>query len=120
MAINENVESCGSRTVLLSQAQPRHHWQKPEINNEVLRRIQESNFEEANLPGFDDQLWLYFNQLPARYALDVNVERAEDVLAHKRVKVPEVLQSLRFTPRTIPSFISPPTATWTTTTQQRP
>ncbi|KAM2621680.1 hypothetical protein TB2_026402 [Malus domestica] len=85
MAIDEDVESCGSRAVLSSQAQPRHHRQKLEVYNEVLRRIQESNFEEANLPGFDDQLWLHFNRLPARYALDVNVERAEDVLAHKRL-----------------------------------
>ncbi|GAY53842.1 hypothetical protein CUMW_152120 [Citrus unshiu] len=43
------------------------------------------NYDEANLPGFDDHLWLHFNRLPARYAVDVNVERAEDVLTHKRL-----------------------------------
>ncbi|XP_050127803.1 serine/threonine-protein kinase STY17-like isoform X2 [Malus sylvestris] len=85
MAIDEDVESCGSRAALSSQAQPRHHRQKLEVYNEVLRRIQDYNFEEANLPGFDDQLWLHFNRLPARYALDVNVERAEDVITHKRL-----------------------------------
>ncbi|KAJ8764236.1 hypothetical protein K2173_005976 [Erythroxylum novogranatense] len=86
MAIEEDVESCGSRAVdSFSQTNPRHQRQKLEVFNEVLRRIQESNFEEANLPGFDDQLWLHFNRLPARYALDVNVERAEDVLTHKRL-----------------------------------
>ncbi|KAH8510466.1 hypothetical protein H0E87_008140 [Populus deltoides] len=59
--------------------------QKLEVYNEILRRLQESNHEEANLPGFDDQLWTHFNSLPTRYALDVNVERAEDVLTHKRL-----------------------------------
>lgn len=68
MAIEEDVESCGSRAVdSYSQANPRHHVQKLEVYNEVLRRIQEFNYEEANLPGFDDQLWLHFNRLPARY-----------------------------------------------------
>ncbi|XP_015897875.3 serine/threonine-protein kinase STY17 isoform X2 [Ziziphus jujuba] len=85
MAIEEEVESCGSRAVSSSQGQTRHHRQKLDVYNEVLHRIQESNFEEASLPGFDDQLWLHFNRLPARYALDVNVERAEDVLTHKRL-----------------------------------
>ncbi|KAH0973152.1 hypothetical protein GBA52_025308 [Prunus armeniaca] len=85
MAIDEDVESCGSRAALSSHAQPRYQRDKLEVYNEVLRRIQQSNFEEANLPGFDDQLWLHFNRLPPRYALDVNVERAEDVLTHKRL-----------------------------------
>ncbi|XP_040370867.1 serine/threonine-protein kinase STY17 isoform X2 [Rosa chinensis] len=87
MAIDEDLESCGSRAAAAfsSQAQPRHQRQKLEVYNEVLRRIQEYNYEEASLPGFDDQLWLHFNRLPARYALDVNVERAEDVLTHKRM-----------------------------------
>ncbi|KAL6226960.1 hypothetical protein ACLB2K_000919 [Fragaria x ananassa] len=88
MAIDEDLESCGSRDAAFSsqaQAQPRHQRQKLEVYNEVLRRIQDFNYEEASLPGFDDQLWLHFNRLPARYALDVNVERAEDVLTHKRL-----------------------------------
>ncbi|KAM7260823.1 hypothetical protein ACFE04_026298 [Oxalis oulophora] len=100
MAIEEDIESCGSRAAAadldyysLSSSQansnsgnnPRHHRQKLEVYTEVLRRIQESQFNEAILPGFDDQLWLHFNRLPARYALDVNVERAEDVLMHKRL-----------------------------------
>ena len=67
MGIEEDVESCGSRAVSSSQAQTRHQRQKLEVYNEVLNRIQESNFDEASLPGFDDQLWLHFNRLPARY-----------------------------------------------------
>ncbi|XP_048229674.1 serine/threonine-protein kinase STY17 isoform X1 [Ricinus communis] len=91
MAIEEDVESCGSRAIggvgesYSQTTNPRQHMQKLEVYSEVLRRIQDFNFEEANLPGFDDQLWLHFNRLPARYALDVNVERAEDVLTHKRL-----------------------------------
>ncbi|GLU19712.1 hypothetical protein SLE2022_359460 [Rubroshorea leprosula] len=85
MAIEEDTESCGSRAVdSRAQVNPRHR-QKLEVYHEVLRRIQESNYEEAYRPGFDDQLWLHFNRLPARYALDVNVDRAEDVLMHKRL-----------------------------------
>ncbi|PQQ13460.1 serine/threonine-protein kinase STY17 [Prunus yedoensis var. nudiflora] len=73
MAIDEDVESCGSRAALSSHAQPRHQRQKLEVYNEVLRRIQQSNFEEANLLGFDDQLWLHFNRLPARYRLNPRI-----------------------------------------------
>ncbi|KAF8043375.1 hypothetical protein BT93_A1652 [Corymbia citriodora subsp. variegata] len=86
MAMEDDVESCGSRAADPSaQAQPRDQRQKLEAYNEVLRRLQASDCEEAHVPGFDDQLWLHFNRLPARYALDVNVERAEDVLMHKRL-----------------------------------
>ena len=71
---DDDVESCGSRAVesYSATANPsaRHHHhhqrQKLEVYNEVLKRIQDSNFEEANVPGFDDHLWLHFNRLPAR------------------------------------------------------
>ncbi|KAG5620705.1 hypothetical protein H5410_005923 [Solanum commersonii] len=46
----------------------------------VLSRLQDLNLEEVKLPGFEDQLWLQFNHLPVRYLLNVNVERAEDVV----------------------------------------
>ncbi|CAL0314495.1 unnamed protein product [Lupinus luteus] len=86
MVIEQDIESCGSRALQSSQnAHARHQRQKLEVYNEVLRRIQDSDCDEAHVPGFDDQLWIHFNRLPARYALDVNVERAEDVLAHKRL-----------------------------------
>ena len=70
MAIEEDTESCGSRPVVLVQSpqgnSSRHHKQKLEAYNEVLSRIQDLNCEEANLLGFDDQLWLHFNRLPSR------------------------------------------------------
>ncbi|XP_043711169.1 serine/threonine-protein kinase STY46-like [Telopea speciosissima] len=84
MAMDDN-ESCSSRVVESSPTHPRQQRQKLEVYNEVLRRLKESNHEEANLPGFDDELWSHFSRLPTRYALDVNAERAEDVLKHKRL-----------------------------------
>ncbi|WRX10509.1 hypothetical protein QQP08_002996 [Theobroma cacao] len=68
MAIEEDTESCGSIAVdSLAHANPRHQRQKLDVYNEVLKRIEESKYEEANLPGFDNRLWLHFNRLPARY-----------------------------------------------------
>ncbi|XP_068482385.1 serine/threonine-protein kinase STY46-like isoform X4 [Phaseolus vulgaris] len=59
--------------------------QKVGVYNEVLCRLKELNVPEAVLPGFEDDLWTHFYRLPARYALDMNVERAEEVLMHKRL-----------------------------------
>ncbi|KAL1073000.1 hypothetical protein V6Z11_D11G191000 [Gossypium hirsutum] len=86
MAIEDDAESCGSRAVdSLVHVNPRHHRQKLDVFHQVLNRIRHSNYAEANLPGFDNHLWLHFSRLPARYALDVTVEREEDVLTHKRL-----------------------------------
>jgi hypothetical protein len=63
--VNENTTSPGS--VLQGRQHPQRMQQKLEVYNEILRRLKESNHEEANLPGFDDQLWTHFNRLPARY-----------------------------------------------------
>ncbi|XP_039059494.1 serine/threonine-protein kinase STY46-like isoform X1 [Hibiscus syriacus] len=81
----EDNESCVSKANDLSPLQRRQQRQKLEVYNEVLRRLRESDMQETNRPDFDDELWAHFNRLPARYALDVNVERAEDVLMHKRL-----------------------------------
>ncbi|KAH6757690.1 ACT-like protein tyrosine kinase family protein [Perilla frutescens var. hirtella] len=83
--VMEDNESCGSRVVESSAAKSRQQRKKVEVYNEVLRRLRESEHPEAQEPAFDDQLWAHFNRLPARYAMDVNVERAEDVLTHKRL-----------------------------------
>ncbi|GAB2282891.1 Serine/threonine-protein kinase sty17 [Dionaea muscipula] len=85
MAIDDDdSESCSSRALYSSPWTPKHHRLKLNVFNDVLRRLQFSDCDEARLPGFEDQLLLHFNRLPARYALDVNVERAEDVLMHMR------------------------------------
>ncbi|XAR73720.1 Dual-specificity kinase [Bertholletia excelsa] len=82
----DDRESCSSREVDLSPPkQARQNEQRLEVFHEVLGRLQHMNQQEARLPGFEDQLWLHFNRLPPRYAMDVNVERAEDVLTHKRL-----------------------------------
>ncbi|EOX97556.1 ACT-like protein tyrosine kinase family protein isoform 3, partial [Theobroma cacao] len=84
--VMEDNESCGSKASdTSSPVQSRQQRQKLKVYNEVLRRLRESDKEEANRPGFDDELWTHFHRLPTRYALDVNVERAEDVLMHKRL-----------------------------------
>ncbi|MED6106355.1 hypothetical protein PIB30_004130 [Stylosanthes scabra] len=63
----------------------RKQRQKVEVYSEVLTRLKELNVKEASVPGFDDELWAHFYYLPTRYALDMNVERAQDVLMHKRL-----------------------------------
>ncbi|XP_060176242.1 serine/threonine-protein kinase STY46-like [Lycium barbarum] len=83
--VMEDNESCGSRIVDSAPTNSRQQRKKMEVYNEVLRRLKQSDNTEAQQPGFDDELWSHFNRLPTRYALDVNVESAEDVLTHKRL-----------------------------------
>ncbi|KAE8818242.1 serine/threonine-protein kinase STY46 [Hordeum vulgare] len=108
MAVEEVAESCGSHAAAAgggsgggagsssppgaagsgsvagaqSWKQQQHHHHKLEVYTEVLARLHAT---EERAPGFDDELWSHFNRLPARYSMDVNVERAEDVLTHKRL-----------------------------------
>uniref|UniRef100_A0A804KE30 Uncharacterized protein n=1 Tax=Musa acuminata subsp. malaccensis TaxID=214687 RepID=A0A804KE30_MUSAM len=87
MAMEDATESCGSWAA--SDSSQAHHRQqqrhKLDVFNEVLRRLREAGRPEVQSPSFEDGLWNHFNRLPARYALDVNVERAEDVLTHKEL-----------------------------------
>ncbi|GJN18827.1 hypothetical protein PR202_gb06030 [Eleusine coracana subsp. coracana] len=55
-----------------------------EVYNEVLGRLRVAGPAEIS-PAFEDKLWAHFHRLPARYALDVNAERAQDVLTHQRL-----------------------------------
>ncbi|XP_044511950.1 serine/threonine-protein kinase STY46-like isoform X2 [Mangifera indica] len=80
-----DAESCSSRAVDFSPSQCRKQRQKVEVYEEVLCSLKETNEQETRQPGFEDELWTHFYRLPKRYALDVNVERAEDVLMHKRL-----------------------------------
>ncbi|KAL5984064.1 hypothetical protein ACLOJK_018166 [Asimina triloba] len=84
---NESCSGSSSSRALDSAPPPRakQHRRKLLVYEEVLRRLRDSANEEALQPGFDDELWAHFHRLPARYAVDVNVERAEDVLTHKRL-----------------------------------
>ncbi|XP_072967816.1 serine/threonine-protein kinase STY46-like [Typha angustifolia] len=90
MAMEDAPESCSSKGTDVSHGssrkqQQQHHHRKLEVYNEVLRRLKEAELPETLNPRFDDELWAHFNRLPARYAMDVNVERAEDVLTHKKL-----------------------------------
>ncbi|KAG5573567.1 hypothetical protein H5410_063333 [Solanum commersonii] len=82
----EDSVSCNSKGLLvLSQNSTRKRREKVEVFQEVIRRLRESNDEEANQPGFEDELWAHFTKLPLRYAVDVNIERAQDVVMHKNL-----------------------------------
>ncbi|KAL8233283.1 hypothetical protein R6Q57_003061 [Mikania cordata] len=91
---------CSSRASEVSPAAVASRKRRPkvEVYQEVLRRLRESNCVEACKPGFEDQLWAHFSRLPVRYALDVNVERAHEVLMHKN------LLEMAHDPNTRPAF----------------
>ncbi|XP_027354326.1 serine/threonine-protein kinase STY46-like isoform X3 [Abrus precatorius] len=80
-----DTESCSSRVFDSGWNQSPKQRQKVGVYNEVLCRLRELNVPEALAPGFEDELWAHFYRLPARYALDMNVERVQDVLMHKRL-----------------------------------
>ncbi|KAL9445786.1 hypothetical protein AB3S75_013634 [Citrus x aurantiifolia] len=82
-----DTESCSSRAVdfVWSESKSRKQRVKVQVYNELLFRLKQSNEEEIRQPHFEDDLWAHFYRLPSRYALDVNLERAEDVLMHKRL-----------------------------------
>ncbi|CAL5040804.1 unnamed protein product [Urochloa decumbens] len=49
------------------------------VYHDALRRLRDAGAPEAD---FADRLWAHFHRFGVRYALDVNAERAEDVLVH--------------------------------------
>ncbi|KZV39347.1 hypothetical protein F511_17539 [Dorcoceras hygrometricum] len=83
--VMELNDSSGSKVVESSPWKSGPQRKKLEVYHNVLRRLKEVDHPETQEPAFYDHLWEHFNRLPARYALDVNVERAEDVLTHKRL-----------------------------------
>lgn len=57
-----------------------------EIKNDVYNRLVEIGNEEAVCnPEFREHLDAHFNRLPASYALDINLDRVEDVLLHQKL-----------------------------------
>lgn len=63
----EDTESCSSRALESLPSPSRKRRQKVEVYHEVLRRLKESEVEEASRPGFEDELWNHFTRLPLRY-----------------------------------------------------
>ncbi|KAJ1260800.1 hypothetical protein BS78_10G259900 [Paspalum vaginatum] len=55
------------------------------VYQDVLRRLKDAGEPEALAPDFADRLWAHFHRFNVRYALDVNAERAEDVLVHMQL-----------------------------------
>ncbi|KAG2636892.1 hypothetical protein PVAP13_2NG478903 [Panicum virgatum] len=84
------AESCGSRGASppppppASAGRAAGRQRKAEAYAEVLRRIRAGGYGGGR-PELEEELWAHFQGLPARYALDVNVERVEDVLLHKKL-----------------------------------
>ncbi|XP_050886581.1 serine/threonine-protein kinase STY17 isoform X4 [Lathyrus oleraceus] len=80
-----DTESCNNRGLNINYHGPIQSL-KIEVYNDILTRLVELNAPEATLPHFQDELWLHFNTLPTRYALEMKVEKAQDVLMHKRLQ----------------------------------
>ncbi|KAK3131307.1 hypothetical protein QOZ80_6BG0504780 [Eleusine coracana subsp. coracana] len=55
------------------------------VYHDVLRRLRDAGAREALQPDFADKLWTHFHRFNFRYAMDVNVDRAEDVLTHMQL-----------------------------------
>ncbi|KAJ4822911.1 hypothetical protein Tsubulata_025923 [Turnera subulata] len=58
-----------------------------DVRNDVFNRLVESGHQEAvsNPELFREHLGAHFNRLPASYGLDVNMDRVEDVLLHRKL-----------------------------------
>ncbi|KAH9316902.1 hypothetical protein KI387_018671, partial [Taxus chinensis] len=67
------------------QQLPSGSSQAPEIWEEIYWRLVEKENEAVNTSNFAEQLQAHFNRLPPRYAMDVSVDSAEDVLIHQEL-----------------------------------
>ncbi|GAU42700.1 hypothetical protein TSUD_43100 [Trifolium subterraneum] len=55
-----------------------------DVRTDVYNRLVETGHDQAiSNPDFREQIEAHFNRLPPSYGLDVNVDRAEDVLLHR-------------------------------------
>ncbi|PSR99547.1 Serine/threonine-protein kinase [Actinidia chinensis var. chinensis] len=68
-----DTESCSSRASESVPSQSGKRRQKFEVYHEIIRRLRDSDNEEANQPGFEDELWAYFNWLPIRAAKTIRI-----------------------------------------------
>ncbi|KAJ1692581.1 hypothetical protein LUZ63_009279 [Rhynchospora breviuscula] len=72
----------GSSSQIRKQQEEQHVFV---VYEEVLKKLEEDDRPEVKQPGFKKALWDHFHRLPARYAMDVSVERAEDILMHMKL-----------------------------------
>ncbi|CAM0144902.1 unnamed protein product [Urochloa decumbens] len=58
-----------------------------DIRKEIFDRLMAKGIEEVvkDPPAFREQLHRHFERLPASYSIDLDVEKAEDVLLHRRI-----------------------------------
>lgn len=58
-----------------------------DIRKEIFDRLMAMGIEEvvSDPPAFREQLDRHFERLPASYSIDLDVEKAEDVLLHRRI-----------------------------------
>ncbi|PNY05283.1 serine/threonine-protein kinase HT1-like protein [Trifolium pratense] len=57
-----------------------------DVRTDVYNRLIETGHDQAvSNPDFREQIEAHFNRLPPSYGLDVNVDRAEDVLLHRNL-----------------------------------
>ncbi|XAR62466.1 Dual-specificity kinase [Bertholletia excelsa] len=57
-----------------------------DIRSDVYNRLVESGHEEAvSNPELREQLDAHFSRLPSSYALDINMDRVDDVLLHQKL-----------------------------------
>ncbi|KAL5139628.1 Serine/threonine-protein kinase STY46 [Glycine soja] len=55
-----------------------------DVRNDVYNRLLQTGHDQAvSNPDFREHLEAHFNRLPPSYGLDVNIDRAEDVLLHQ-------------------------------------
>ncbi|KAG2614302.1 hypothetical protein PVAP13_4KG380503 [Panicum virgatum] len=75
----------GGRVHPQPQQRPGSERTRLGVYHDVLRRLRGAAAPEALAPDFADSLWAHFHRFSVRYALDVNAERAEDVLVHMQL-----------------------------------
>jgi len=58
-----------------------------DIRKEIFDRLMAKGIEEvvSDPSAFRDQLHRHFERLPASYSIDLDVEKPEDVLLHRRI-----------------------------------
>ncbi|KAG0588603.1 hypothetical protein KC19_2G255600 [Ceratodon purpureus] len=84
---------------------------KKEVCESILSQLARNGDGSVAMPAFTEELQAHFHRLPTRYALYVHIDRADDVLTHKRlleeVKFSENRRSA-FHVRAVPKFPAVP------------
>lgn len=82
---NGEIQPLRRQRKSLDEALPSRQSYQQEVYKDVLKKLTEAGCEAVRLPNFADDLLAHFMRLPNRYALDVNTDRADDVLLHQKL-----------------------------------